>query len=135
MINSYRARWAIAAFIGATLLLTSCNFKDRLLAPQNPGVVDQAAVGTASAALALRAGAIGRIRNVVDGGDQRLWQQGGHLADEYKNADFQITRQDIDRRTIATSNGEFPWATIHQPRGFLFDAIEAMEKFLPDSTS
>ena len=135
MTNTYRARWAITTFVGASLFLTSCNFKDRLLAPQNPGVVDQAAVGTAAAALALRVGAIGRIRNVVDGGDQRLWQQGGHLADEYKNADFQITRQDIDRRTIATSNGEFPWATIHQPRGFLFDAIEAMEKFLPDSTS
>ena len=135
MTRIHRARWAIAATLVAPLLLSQCSLRDRLLEPQNPGTVDQSAVGNAAAALALRVGAIGRIRNVVDGGDQRLWQQGGHLADEYKNADFQITRQDIDRRTIATSNGEFPWATVQQPRGYLRDAITAMRTYLPDSTS
>ena len=80
-------------------------------------------------------GAIGRIRNVVDGGDERLWQAGGHLADEYKNADFQPTRADIDRRTIATNNGSFPYTTVTQPRGYLRDAIRAMKEFVPDSTS
>ena len=135
MTRSFRARWAVAACLAAPLLLSHCSLRERLLEPQNPGTVDQSAVGNAAAALALRVGAIGRIRNVVDGGDQRLWQQGGHLADEYKNADFQITRQDIDRRTIATRNGEFPWATVQQPRGFLRDAITAMRTYVPDSTS
>ncbi|HLA91893.1 MAG TPA: hypothetical protein VJL28_15810 [Gemmatimonadaceae bacterium] len=106
-----------------------------MLEPQNPGLVDETAVGTPEAALALRVGAIGRLRNVVHGGDERLWQAGGHMADEYKNADFQPTRADIDRRTIATNNGSFPYTTVTQPRGFVRDALDAMWQFLPDSTS
>ena len=135
MKNTHRTRWAIALCVVAPLVLTQCRVKDKLLEPQNPGLVDESAVGTSAAALALRVGAIGRIRNVVDGGDERLWQAGGHLADEYKNADFQPTRADIDRRTIATNNGSFPYTTVTQPRGFLRDAIRALKEFVPDSTS
>jgi hypothetical protein len=132
---SRRARWANAACALATLVLTSCGVKDDLLQPQNPGIVDQTAVGSPAAALALRVGAVGRMRNVVDGGDQRLWQEVGNITDEYKNADFQITRQDIDRRTITTNNGDYPYSTVTQPRGYLRDAITAMRAFVPDSTS
>ena len=66
--------------------------------------------------------AIGRIRNVVDGGDERLWQAIGHITDEFKNADFQPSRADIDRRAITTNNGSVPWSSVTQPRGYLRDA-------------
>jgi hypothetical protein len=135
MTTKSRARWVLVACLVAPLTLSQCRLSDKLLEPQNPGLVDPDAVGTPAAALALRVGAIGRIRNVIDGGDERLWQAGGHLADEYKNADFQPTRADIDRRSIATNNGSFPYTTVTQPRGFLYDAIEAMSTFVPDSTS
>jgi hypothetical protein len=134
MIKTFRTRWALVACVVAPLALAQCRITDKLLEPQNPGLVDPDAVGTTAAAMALRVGAIGRIRNVIDGGDERLWQAGGHLADEYKNADFQPTRADIDRRTIATNNGSFPYTTVTQPRGFLYDAIEAMSTFAADST-
>lgn len=135
MTRMIRARWALLACMAAPLALAQCRLTDKLLEPQNPGLVDPDAVSNAAAALALRVGAMGRVRNVVDGGDERLWQAGGHIADEYKNADFQPTRADIDRRTIATNNGSFPYTTVTQPRGFLRDAIRAMETFVPDSTS
>jgi hypothetical protein len=131
--TTHRARWTFAALLLAPLTLSQCRLSDKLLEPQNPGIVDPSAVGTSAAALALRVGAIGRIRNVIDGGDERLWQAGGHLADEYKNADFQPSRADVDRRTIATNNGNFPYTTVTQPRGFLYDAIDAMAEFAPDS--
>jgi hypothetical protein len=130
-----RARLALVACLMAPLVLTQCRLTDKLLEPQNPGLVDPEAVQNAAAALALRVGAIGRIRNVVDGGDERLWQAGGHMADEYKNADFQPTRADIDRRSIASNNGSYPYTTVTQPRGFLYDAIDAMAQYVPDSTS
>ena len=135
MTITRRARWAVAACAAAPLALAQCRAKDKLLEPQNPGIVDETAVGTPEAALALRVGAIGRIRNVVHGGDERLWQAGAHITDEYKNADFQPTRADVDRRTIATNNGSFPYTTVTQPRGFLRDALRAMTTFVPDSTS
>jgi len=130
-----RARWVIAGFLLGPLAVTGCYVKDQLLEPQNPGTVDNSAVGTPAAALALRAGAIGRIRNVVNGGDERLWQEIGNLTDEYKDADFQPTRIDIDRRTVTTNNGDYPYASVTQQRGYLRDAINAMKTYVPDSTS
>jgi hypothetical protein len=130
-----RARWVVAAFLAAPVILSGCYVKDQLLAPQNPGLVDQTAVNNANAALALRVGAIGRVRNVVDGGDERLWQVVAHITDEYKNADFQVTRADIDRRAITTNNGDYPYATVTQPRGFLRDALTAMNQYAKDSTA
>ena len=62
--------------------------KTELLAPQNPGLVDPAAVTTPTAALALRVGAIGRYKQVQAG--ESIWQYGGTLADEFKNADFDL---------------------------------------------
>lgn len=135
MMNKTHRAVALVAILAAPLVLAQCTLSDKLLEPQNPGLVDEGAVGSPAAALALRVGALGRVRNVVHGGDERLWQAGGHLADEFKNADFQPTRADIDRRTIATNNGSFPYTTVTQPRGFLRDAIRAMGEFLPDSTS
>jgi len=135
MNHKNRARWVIAGFLLGPLTVSSCYVKDQLLEPQNPGTVDNSAVGTAAAALALRAGAIGRIRNVVNGGDERLWQEIGNLTDEYKDADFQPSRIDIDRRTITTNNGDYPYASVTQQRGFLRDAITAMKTYVPDSTT
>src|SRR6266567_7099250 len=130
-----RARWVVGLFAFGPLVLSACYVKDQLLAPQNPGLVDQTAVGNANAALALRVGAIGRVRNVVDGGDERLWQEIGNLTDEYKNADFQPTRADIDRRTISSNNGDYPYTTVTQQRGFIRDAIDAMNTYVKDSTA
>lgn len=130
-----RARWVLAGCVLVPTLVSACYVKDQLLAPQNPGTVDPSAVANANAALALRVGAIGRIRNVVDGGDERLWQQIGHITDEYKNADFQPSRADIDRRTITSNNGDYPYSTVTQQRGFLRDAITAMNTYVKDSTA
>ena len=130
-----RARWVVAGFLAGPLTVTGCYVKDQLLAPQNPGLVDQTAVQSAGAALALRVGAIGRVRNVVDGGDERLFQEIGNLTDEYKNADFQVSRADIDRRTVTTNNGDYPYASVQQPRGYVRDAINAMNTYVKDSTA
>ena len=77
MRTQNRARWVAAVFLAGSATLAGCNLKDQLLSPQNPGTVDETAVGTPAAALALRAGAIGRIRNVVNGGDD------AHLPNSY----------------------------------------------------
>jgi hypothetical protein len=130
-----RARLVLLGCVMVPALVSACYVKDQLLAPQNPGTVDPSAVANANAALALRVGAIGRIRNVVDGGDERLWQQIGHITDEYKNADFQPSRADIDRRTITSNNGSVPYATVTQQRGFVRDAIKAMNTYVKDSTA
>jgi hypothetical protein len=118
------------------LVAAGCTkYTDDLLRPQNPGIVDQSAVGSPTAAAALRVGAIGRLRNLVNCGGECLWEEGGMLADEFKNADFQNTRQDVDQRSMTTDNTILSYSGVTQIRGFIRDAITAMKQYLPNNTA
>lgn len=132
------ARWASAAMAVCGLLtFAACTqFKDQLLEPQNPGLIDPSAVSTPAAAEALAVGALGRVRFVVDcgGNNECLWEEAGDLTDEFHNSDFQTVRQDIDQRIIDPANVEVPWASVTQNRGFVRDAIAKVHALLPDST-
>jgi hypothetical protein len=134
-----RARWAAtscAIALGA-LLAYGCGLTDKLLEPQNPGLIDPSAVASPDAAEALRVGALGAFRKLVSNcpGDECLWQESGTLADEYKNADFQNTRQDIDQRTITSNNPTLDYWAITQIRGYLRDGITGMQTYLPERTA
>ncbi len=93
-----------------------------------------------TAALALRVGALGRYKQLTNGRHEAVWEYAGTLADEYKNADFLTDRVDVDQRIIDPANGIISgqtatYAVVTQSRGFVRDAIGAMEKYLPDSTA
>ena len=139
MSISYRARWAAAASaiaIGSLVAAACKDYTKDLLLPENPGVVGGDAVGSPAAAQALRIGAIGRVKLVVNCGSfECLWQEGGILTDEFKNSDFQNTRQDVDQRSMTTDNGTIPYAQVTQARGYVRTAIDAMQKFNPTSTA
>src|SRR5262245_15603219 len=108
-----RARWrAVLGMAAVGLLLLGSDRKDQLLEPQNPGLIDETAVATPSAALALKGGAMGRVKNLVNCGGECMWEESGHLADEFKNSDFQPTRQDVDQRTMTTSNTILSYNTV-----------------------
>src|SRR6185503_16094368 len=128
-----RARWTIALGALAVGAVTGCDrVKTELLAPQNPGLVDPGAVQSPTAALALRIGALGRYKQVQSG--ESIWQYGGTLADEYKNADFEAGRINADmRRTDPLVAWNYSGVT--QSRGFIRDAISAMKTYVPDSTA
>lgn len=141
-----RVRWVIAAGIAAagTLCLSACDVKKELLQPQNPGLIDPSAVTSPTAAYALKVGAIGKTRVVVDGAgstgncggnSECLWEEIGSLTDEYHNADFQNTRQDIDQRSMTDDNPSNPYLNTTQARGFVRDAIAAVQQYIPDSTA
>lgn len=142
---SNRPRWvALAGAAGVALLVTACNVKNELLAPQNPGLIDPSAVTSPAAAYALKVGAIGKTRVVVDGAGSSgncggnaecLWEEVGSLTDEYHNSDFQNTRQDIDQRSISDDNPSIPYTPVTQSRGFVRDAIAAVQQYIPDSTA
>ena len=139
MVNKTHA--ALCAVAGlAFVALTGCNAKDQLLQPQNPGLIDPSAVNSPTAALALRVGALSRYKQLTNGnGTEAIWEYGGTLADEYKNADFLTDRVAIDQRIVDPANGiitgqSATYAVVTQSRGFVRDAISAMKSFLPDST-
>ena len=84
-----------------------------------------------------RVGAIGRLRNVVDcgGNNECLWEEAGNLTDEFHNADFQNTRQDIDQRQMTDDNPTVPYTSVTQQRGFVRDAIAAARTYTPTATA
>jgi hypothetical protein len=144
--KQHRARWVLAVALASAPLVGCDNVKNQLLGPQNPGVIDTSAVGSAAAALALRVGALSRYKTLVGGTlatsttTEALWQYAGTLADEYKNADFLTDRVDIDKRTVDPNNGIVSgqtamYSVVSQSRGFVRNGISAMQTFAPDSTA
>jgi hypothetical protein len=133
MKNMNRARLAVLASAAAVAVTVGCDrVKTELLAPQNPGLVDPSAVSSPTAALALRVGAIGRYKQVQAG--ESIWQYGGTLADEFKNADFSSDRINADQR-FTDAAVSWNYGGVTQARGFVRDAIGAMKQFNPDSTA
>jgi hypothetical protein len=132
--NLNRARMVVIGSAMAVATLAGCeHLKNNLLEPQNPGLVDPSAVNTPAAALALRVGAIGRYKQVQSG--EGIWESGGDLADEYMNADFDASRINLDQRRTDPNIDMWGYGGITQSRGFVRDAIAAMQKLNPDSTA
>jgi len=131
-----RARWTTIAATVAVLAIGACDrVKTELLEPQNPGLVDPTAVNSPTAALALRVGALGRYKQLTNGnGGESIWQYGGTLADEYKNADFSSDRIKVDQR-LTDDFSSWNYAGTTQSRGFIRDAIAAMRTYAPDSAA
>src|SRR5689334_18060203 len=140
-----RASIAGAAAIGiaiSALALAGCDhLKGEFLKPQNPGIVDQGAVGSPAAAAALKVGAMGKLKLI--GSDpspsagfaySSIWVASGLMTDEFSNSDFQNSQNDIDQRTMSTDNGASDYGNVTQIRGFIRDAITAEKQFEPLQT-
>jgi hypothetical protein len=141
MRHTNRARWALAGLAIPLGLLTACDVKNELLQPQNPGLIDQTAVGSPSAAAALKVGAMGRLKWVVADpspsgfGGSSVWEASGLLSDEFMNSDFQNSQNDVDERTMSPDNVVANYSRTTQARGSLRDAISAEQKFEPTKTA
>jgi len=143
MMQTNRARGTIGATaaLAAVALLSGCNVKNELLQPQNPGIVDQTAVGSPAAAAALKIGAMGRLKWVVSDpaasgfGGSSIWEAAALMTDEFMNADFQNSQNDLDARTVTPDNTASNYTHTTQARGYIRDAINAELKFEPQKTA
>ena len=113
-----RAR-CIAAYCAAAAVVAvavaACNVKQELLAPQNPGLIDPVArLRRPRRPSRSRSAPLGATTFVVDcgGNSECLWEEIGNLTDEYHNADFQNTRQDIDQRSMGDDNPSNPYTSV-----------------------
>jgi hypothetical protein len=136
-----RARWTIgtAALLAGPLLLSGCDVKQELLAPQQPQVIGPGDVQGATGAKALRIGALGQLQRITGGGNnnqENLWNLVGLMTDEFKSGDTFSQRNEIDQRNILSNNGvlQAEYQRIQQTRGYARDAFTALSTALPDST-
>ena len=138
-----RSNGAAAIVLAAGVIaVAACDrIKTELLEPQNPGFVDQGAVGSPAAAAALKIGAIGRLKRLAYDSapagfaGSSLWEASGLMTDEFSNSDFQNSQNDVDQRTMSPDNQVSNYARITQARGFIVDAIAAEKQYQPDSVA
>jgi hypothetical protein len=132
---------ALVLAVGVTSLAGCDHVKNELLEPQNPGLVDETAVGSPAAAAALKIGAMGKLKilaydNAPAGfSGSSVWQAGGLLADEFANSDFQNSQNDVDQRTMSPDNQVSNYTRVTQARGFIRDAITAEKQYEPQKTA
>ncbi|HXT14890.1 MAG TPA: hypothetical protein VN706_04630 [Gemmatimonadaceae bacterium] len=138
MLNTLkRARWTLlSATLTVAPLLSGCDVKQELLAPQNPGIIDPSQVSTPAAATALRVSALGQLKSRA-AGTESMWMYGGLLADEWKSSDTFSQRNEIDQRSIQTNNANLQTAYngLQQARGFTRTAIDKSFQLTPDSSA
>lgn len=132
---------AAALMVAALAGLSACDIKNELLQPQNPGTVDQSAVGSPSSAAALKVGAMGALKRVVSDGNvagfdgSSIWEASALMSDEFMNSDFQNSQNDVDARSISPDNQVSNYVRTTQARGFIRDAIAAENQFEPTKTA
>jgi hypothetical protein len=132
---------AIVLAVGAMSLAACDRVKNELLQPQNPGQVDQGAVGSPAAAAALKVGAMGRFKllgsdpNANGFSYSSIWVASGLMSDEFSNSDFQNSQNDVDQRTMSPDTQVSDYSRITQIRGFIRDAIAAENTYEPAKTA
>ena len=118
----------------ALIAFGGCDLRDTLLEPQQPGIIGPDAVGSPTAADALRKGAIDRLRRATEGDNNGgLWTMSGLLADEWKSGDTFVQRVETDGRTMQNNNAELieEYQEQHRARQSARDAIAALLEYLP----
>jgi len=125
-----RPRWAWVAAAAALVATAGCDWKEELLAPQNPSVIDPASVNSPAAAEAVRVGAFGRLKSIT-AGSESMWLYGGLLTDEWKSSDTFSQRNETDQRSVQTNNAnvQTAYTTVQQSRGFIRTAIDLLNKY------
>jgi hypothetical protein len=131
-----RARPVMVGIAVLALAAGCSSFKDQLLEPQQPSIIGPQATGSPTAADALRLGAIARLKTATVGttGTETMWTMGGLLTDEWKSGDTFSQRVETDQRTIQGDNADVVafYQAEHQARGAAKDAIDALNKYLPE---
>jgi hypothetical protein len=125
----------VGALVIATVVQIGCNLRHDLVSPEITGaIIDEEAASGPTGANGIRIGALGALRLQTGGGTgETLWQLGGLLADEWKTSSSAVATNEIDRRSVSTSNASLTAAynSIQQARGYFRDAIVAMETYRP----
>ena len=128
----YRARGGAAGLVAmiGSALLSACDPKQELLAPQQPGVISPASVANTAAADALYVGAISRWKAAMNGGGgntEALWNWEALFSDEVRSADTFSQRNDADQRNLQSNDGVLTpiYNAAQQARGRARDAINA----------
>lgn len=134
-------RLATLALTAGVLPLASCN-RDRILDIVDPDVINPSNLTSASAAEALRVGALARLNNATTGftggslGEGAFFY-GGTLSDELRSGDTFVQRDQTDQRAIETTNSGMTEVArqVNRLRTASVQAIPVLRQYMPNQVS
>ncbi len=141
ILLSGRAIAAAVAF-AAVCVVAGCNdVKQDLLEAPNPGIIDPSAVQSAAGAIAVRNGALARLRLMTTGsgnaGSDGTWLMGGLLADEWSTSSTFVQNDETDERQISANNSSVTGSlrAIYRVPLSANQAVELLNKYRPTPAS
>lgn len=132
----YSGRVATTLFAAAALLAGCDKVKNSLLDAVDPDIIDPANVQSANGAVAVRNGALQRLRQATADGES-TWMFGGLLADEWATSSTFVQNDETDQRQTQLNNGtvQGELRTLYRVRTAANQAIELLNKYRPDPAS
>src|ERR1051325_6554759 len=100
---SVRAVATTLALVAAASLAACDSVKENLLEAVDPDIIDPSSVESAAGAVAVRNGALQRLRVATADGES-TWLFGGLLADEWATSSTFVQNDETDQRRIKTDN-------------------------------
>ncbi len=131
---SMRRLVVAGALTSTALALAGCSqFKNDLLAADDPDIIKPATINSPEAADALRIGALARFRDSNAGGESS-WLLGGLMTDEWKSSDTFLQRNETDQRSITDNNANIQGMlrTLYRVRTNAREALAALVQYKPD---
>jgi hypothetical protein len=114
-------------------MLFGCdNVKTSLLEAIDPDIIDPSSVQSAPGAIAVRNGALSRLRTITADGES-TWMFGGLLADEWATSSTFVQNDETDQRQTQLNNGtvQGELRALYRARTSANQAIELLNKYRP----
>jgi starch-binding outer membrane protein, SusD/RagB family len=141
ILHDGRAAVAAVALLMASGLAGCNGVKNDLLEAPDPDIIDPSAVQSAEGAVAVRNGALARLRLMTTGsgnaGTEGTWLLGGLLADEWSTSSTFVQNDEVDERQTSVSNSSVNGSlrAIYRVPLTANQAIQLLEKYRPTPAS
>ncbi len=142
--NGGRAVVATLVLLTAGASVGCDNLKNSLLNAPDPDIIDPSSVQSAAGAVAVRDGALARLRTATadcaggcGSGSESSWIFGGLLADEFASSSSFVQNDETDQRQIQLNNSTVNSALrmLYRVRTDADQAIVLLKKYRPDPAS
>jgi hypothetical protein len=130
-------RGVVALAVSAAATLAACaDAKTNLLEAVDPDIIDPTSVQSAAGAVAVRNGALSRLRDAT-ADNESTWLFGGLLADEWTTSSTFVQNDETDQRSTQINNSTVNTALrmLYRVRTGANQAVALLQKYRPSPAS
>ena len=138
MRNQLKSGRVVAAALAMSAVagLAACDLKQNLLEATDPDIIDPSSVQSPAGAIAVRNGALSRLRTATADGES-TWLFGGLLVDEWATSSTFVQNDETDQRQTKLDNGtvQGELRALYRVRTAANQAIALLKQYKPQPAS